>query len=103
MENIKLENGKYEVVVNQAKGKFEFYANRYNDTHWRDLVGDGMTLAMFYRIQELEEQVKKYEDRLQISPYGDDKVDELESCIGFLRSNIEALEKQHKQLRRTKS
>lgn len=35
---------------------------------------------------------EKYEKRLEISPYGDDKIDELESAIGFLRSRIEELE-----------
>lgn len=37
-------------------------------------------------------KIKEYEKRLEISPYGDDKIDELESCIGFLRTRIEELE-----------
>ena len=43
-------------------------------------------------------KVDKYEKRLEISPYGDDKIDELESAIGFLRSRIDELESNFKQL-----
>lgn len=43
-------------------------------------------------------KVEKYEKRLEISPYGDDKIDELESAIGFLRSRIEELENKFKEL-----
>jgi len=42
-------------------------------------------LDVVRRVQELE-------DRLQISPYGDDKIDELESCIEHLRHQIQCLE-----------
>lgn len=48
---ISLDNGKYIVVENLPKGEFECL--RHGEK-WRDLLGDGMVLSMFYRIQELE-------------------------------------------------
>ncbi len=54
MESIKLDNGKYEVILNDKPWKFE--ALRYGET-WRSLTGDNLVLAMFYRIQELEEEI----------------------------------------------
>ena len=35
------------------------------------------------------EEIKRLRDRLEFSPYGDDKIDELETCIDFLRHEIE--------------
>lgn len=56
-ESVVLDNGKYEVVVESAPGHHRFHALRYGEP-WRDLTGDGMIMAMLYRIQELEEKVK---------------------------------------------
>ena len=47
--------------------------------------------AVYMAIEALR-KVEEYEKRLEISPYGDDKIDELESAIGFLRARIEELE-----------
>jgi hypothetical protein len=55
-ERIELYDGKYTVIFNTETG--EFRALRYGE-EWRDLCGDGMILQMFFRIQELEEEVKK--------------------------------------------
>jgi len=52
IEKVELYDGKYTVVL-VDNGK-EFKALRYGE-EWRDLAGEGMILAMFYRIQELEE------------------------------------------------
>jgi hypothetical protein len=60
-ESIKLENNKYEVVVDATENDIAFYANRYGET-WRDLTGDKLVMAMFYRIQELEEIEYMYND-----------------------------------------
>lgn len=55
MESIKI-GDKYELVEDLKNGRFECL--RYGET-WRDLVGDNLLLAMFYRIQELEEENKQ--------------------------------------------
>lgn len=57
VEKIKVDD-KYEVIVNQESNKFEFKALRYGQ-EWRNLIGDNLVLAMFYRIQELEEENNK--------------------------------------------
>lgn len=54
--SIKLENGKYEVVVHHTLEGFVFYAKR-NDQTWRDLIGDKLILAMFEEITTLREQL----------------------------------------------
>ena len=56
-ESIKLENGKYEVIV--SNNGSDFHALRFGE-EWRDLTGDKMIMAMFYRIQKLEEISKNY-------------------------------------------
>lgn len=56
MESIKLDDGKYEVV--HTDNPWIFKALRYGE-EWRDLTGDKMVLTMFYRIQELEEEIAK--------------------------------------------
>jgi len=58
-ESIKVDNGKYEIVVEDNGMKF--YANRHNES-WRDLNGDKLIMSMFYRIQELEEIEYMYND-----------------------------------------
>ncbi len=55
MESIKLYNGKYEVILNETK-PFVFKALRHGE-EWRDLTGDNLVLQMFFRIQELEEEI----------------------------------------------
>jgi cell shape-determining protein MreC len=39
-------------------------------------------------IEELQEENEKLKDRLQISPQGDDKIDELEEAINHLRFQL---------------
>lgn len=40
-------------------------------------------------LQKLKEENNRLKERLQISPYGDDKIDELESAIEHLRFQLE--------------
>lgn len=56
MERIKIDD-KYEVFVEFNKNNSIFEAKRYGES-WRNLIGDNLILAMFYRIQELEEENK---------------------------------------------
>jgi len=44
--------------------------------------------------KEIEQRIKELEERLQISPYGDDKIGELEECIGYKDREIEQLKQQ---------
>lgn len=55
MESIKLDN-KYEVIFNSKPWTFK--ALRYGE-EWRNLTGDNLILAMFHKIQELEEEIIK--------------------------------------------
>lgn len=57
MERLKIDD-KYEIVVDLDNNNSEFKCLRYGE-EWRDLVGDNLFLSMFYRIQELEEQLKE--------------------------------------------
>jgi len=59
-ESITLDSGKYEVVLDQSDGKFNFHALRYGE-EWRDLTGDNLVLAMFNKIQDLEDKLLVYE------------------------------------------
>ena len=62
VESINLEYGKYEIqVIDDGK---EFKCLRHGK-EWRDLCGDGMVMAMFYRILELEEENKKLKRRIK--------------------------------------
>ena len=56
MYKLELENGKYTIIEDLNKGKFE--ALRYGDD-WRSLIGDNLILALVYKVQELEEKLKK--------------------------------------------
>ena len=58
-ELIILDSGKYEVVLDQTDGKFNFYALRYGEK-WRNLTGDNLVLAMFNKIQDLEDILLAY-------------------------------------------
>lgn len=62
-----LENGKYEVIHEAGAGKL--YANRYGSV-WRDMVGDGMILAMFEKIKSLEAEVELYKPKGQEFDWG---------------------------------
>jgi hypothetical protein len=72
----------YEVVF--ENNPFIFKALRHGKD-WRDLTGDNLILDMFFMIEQLQEENQKLKDRLQVSPYGDDKIDELEETIENLR------------------
>jgi len=55
-ESVKLDGGKYEVILDQDGSSFNFHALRYGE-EWRSLVGDNLILAMFNKIQDLEERL----------------------------------------------
>jgi hypothetical protein len=58
-ESIKVGDNAYEVILDDTPGKpFVFKALRHG-AEWVDLIGDNLSLAMFYRIRELEEQQNK--------------------------------------------
>ena len=66
METIELEGGKYVLHFDETNGTF--IADRHGQHCWRDMTGDGMVLAMFQRIQDLEEQVtdvENHNDRIE--------------------------------------
>jgi hypothetical protein len=50
----KFDNGKYEVIFDNGK----LHALRHGEA-WRDLVGDGMVLAMLYEVKRLRDDVRK--------------------------------------------
>jgi len=58
MEQLSLENGKYLIVNGLGKGG-GIHALRYGEV-WRDLTGDNLVLAMFHRIEELQNEVDQY-------------------------------------------
>ena len=60
-ESVKLDDGKYEVIFDQNGRRSDFYALRYGE-EWRSLTGDNLILAMFYRIQNLEDILKEKEN-----------------------------------------
>ena len=57
-------DGKYTIVYNDGcDGKpCNFKALRYGED-WRDLIGDGMILALIHHIQHQEEKIKELEDK----------------------------------------
>ena len=61
-DKIVLDNGKYTVVnaLNEGGG---FKALRYGE-EWRNLVGDGLVLAMFHEIERLIEELSEAESLL---------------------------------------
>lgn len=87
LESIKLDN-KYEMVLDQRDGKFEFYVNRYNDKKWVNLQGAGMPtkmfISIFYEVQELRE-----ENRAMNS--GSDNLIELNKALNKRISEYEEL------------
>ena len=56
MKSIKLYDGKYEVLYQSKPHVFKVL--RHGE-EWRDLTGDNLVLQMFFRIQELEEEILK--------------------------------------------
>lgn len=54
---ITLEDGKYSVILNHTPEGFEFYANRYQNEKWKDLIGDKLVMAMFNEILALRTQL----------------------------------------------
>lgn len=57
IEKIKIDD-KYEIEIG---GTPYVNAKRYG-YNWRDCTGDGLIMAMAYRIQELEEKASMYDD-----------------------------------------
>lgn len=50
--------GKYEIVLNTKGNKMNFYAKRYGE-YWRNLIGDNLILAMYFRINYLTELLEE--------------------------------------------
>ena len=73
IESIKLFDGEYEVQLIDNGRKFKALKN---GLEWRDLAGDNLVLAMFYKIQELEEELK-------------DKTEQVDECIDWIE-NLES-------------
>lgn len=61
-ESIILDDGKYEVILDQVGSSFDFYALRHGE-RWRTLTGDNLVFCMFQKIKELEEQLFQFTDR----------------------------------------
>lgn len=53
---IKLEDGKYSIILDHTLEGFEFYAERHNE-RWRDFIGDKLVMAMFQEILALRTQL----------------------------------------------
>jgi hypothetical protein len=66
----------------QTRKDFEFIANARQDI-----------LEALDALEAETARADRHEARLEISPYGDDKIDELESAIGFVRNSLESAEK----------
>ena len=54
---------------------------------------------MLGEIQELTIKYNRFKERLQISPYGDDKIDELDEALENCKFQYEQLKQENKQLR----
>jgi hypothetical protein len=52
-------NNKYTIIEDLPNGVFK--ATRHGE-EWRNLVGDNLILSMAYKIEELEEELKKWTD-----------------------------------------
>jgi hypothetical protein len=59
---IKLMDGKYTYILNEATG--EQTALRHGE-EWRDLSGDNLILAMAYYIKDLEEKLDKNYNKIE--------------------------------------
>jgi len=58
------------------------------------VLDDKIIAELQWENSRLQQENSKLRQRLQISPYGDDKIDELETAIDFLRHDI-AVKDQH--------
>ena len=75
-----------DMLNSDDEGLFEIYDNL------KDILN-------FVRMCEgIVEENNQYRERLEISPYGDDKIDEQETCIQFLRHEIDSLRKYEENL-----
>jgi predicted RNase H-like nuclease (RuvC/YqgF family) len=54
---------------------------------------------MLGEVQELTMEYNHFKERLQISPYGDDKIDELDEALENCKFQYEQLKQENKQLR----
>ena len=54
---------------------------------------------MLGKMQELTMKYNYFKERLQISPYGDDKIDELDEALENYKFQYEQLKQENKQLR----
>ena len=65
VDHIKIENGKYEIVIGSDNGEFVFKALR-NGEEWiprLELVeGSNMIMSMAYELQDLRHKVELYEN-----------------------------------------
>lgn len=50
-------------------------------------------------IKTMKETIQKYERRLEISPYGDDKIDQLEQSLQFAQNEIAIQKKEIQELK----
>lgn len=76
----------YEIIYESKP--FVFKALRHGE-EWRNLTGDNLILQMLFTIEDLQEENEKFRKRLEISPQGDDKIDELEESIKNLRFQLQ--------------
>jgi hypothetical protein len=85
---IELENGKYTVIFEEypademyGHATVKFHALRYGE-RWRNLIGDGLVLAMAQRIEELEEKLESYKSKDQTYEESiDNDIDEYEESM----------------------
>jgi predicted RNase H-like nuclease (RuvC/YqgF family) len=53
---------------------------------------------MLDEVQELTKECNRFKERLQISPYGDDKIDELDEALENCKFQYEHLKQENEQL-----
>ena len=63
---MKLLDGKYEIILNQAPDDYQFKCLRHGE-EWRDLVGDGMVLALVQTVEQLRAHVAEVKDLLALA------------------------------------
>ena len=56
--SLKLDNGKYEIILKNDPKDFQFSCLRY-DEEWRDLAGDKMVMSLFEYALNLENKISK--------------------------------------------
>jgi uncharacterized coiled-coil protein SlyX len=62
--------------------------------YWIKFVQEFRLIDILQDNKKFKQRIKEFEERLQISPYGDDKIDELEECIGYKDYEIKQLKQQ---------